>query len=358
MPLVSSMAKRVVVSKFGGVEELMVVEEPDPAPGPGQVRVRLTSVGLNHADLMGRRGEYRLMSGDPPFTPGLEGGGTIDATGDGVAAEMIGRRVCLDVTAPRRGAAATDPKAGMTGTYRTAIVVDQGHAVSIPDEVPDAMAGALWLTYLTAWGGLIWRQGLRPGQWVAIPAASSGVGLAAAQVAKAAGAVVVGLTTKAAKIDALKDFPESAFDHYVATGGVDGRSRSWHRDLLRLTEGRGIDVFFDPVASGAYLESEIKSLAPGGTIWVYGLLGRPGPVDVTPLIRKRGAIRGWLLNELPEAGPAALATGYTAVLDGFRTGAYRQRLAGEFPLSAVAEAHEAMERGEHMGKLVLRPDRD
>ncbi len=336
--------KRVVVDGFGGFEQLRLVEEPGPSPGPGEVRVALTSIGMNHADLMARRGEYRLMSGEPPFTPGLEGGGVIDAVGDRVNESRIGERAILSARAPR------SKQDGLCGTYRSHYVVAESEAVAAPREISDIELGTLWLTYLTAWGCLVWKQEIRPGQFVAVPAASSGVGLAASQIIKAQGAISIGMTTRQAKADPLNEIPEAMFDHLVVTGG----ESDWRKRLKEITHGQGVDVFFDPVASGEYLNTEIRCLAKGGVIWVYGLLGAPGTVDVTPLIVKQGAIRGWLLYDLLADEPAA-QRGYNELLDGFQSGAYKQRIAQTFALDDVRAAHEAMERGDHIGKLVLAP---
>ena len=337
--------QQVIVSRFGGPEVLELCNLPDPELGAGQVRVRLTSVGMNHADLMARRGEYRLSSGDPPFTPGIEGGGVIDAVGTAVNGCAVGQRVTLGAGAPRR----------FGGTYCTHYIVDASETVPAPDTLPDLQLGALWLTYLTAWGCLMWKQKLRAGQVLALPAASSGVALAAAQIAKRCGATAIGLTGSEAKAAQLRELPEADYQEVVVSRDRDGNPTAWHRELKRITGGHGVDVFFDPVAAGAHLDSEIRALAQHGTIWVYGLLGRPDKVDVSPLIRKYGAIRGWLLSELMEAGDDTVQDGYREILEGFAAGHYRQRIAASYPLSEVCAAHEAMERGEHVGKLVLLP---
>lgn len=338
--------KRVVVEQFGGVETLRVIEEPTPEPGAGEVRVRLTSVGMNHADLMARRGEYKLSSGEPPFTPGLEGGGVIEAIGGGVTWLRIGDRVILgnDLRTPGQGA------------YRTHVVCRASGVVPAPPAhvIPDEQLGAIWLTYLTAWGCLVWKQQLKPGQFVGIPAASSGVGLAAAQVVKRAGGVAIGLTSSPAKVDRIRATPRCSFDHLVVTANEQG-PLPWYKDIRRVTNDHGIDVYFDPVAAGNFLGSEIRTLAQHGTIWVYGLLGAPGLVDVSPLIRKHAAIRGWLVSELTDAGEDTLQAAYRAVLDGFADGSYRQHVDRLFALDDVRAAHEYMERGGHVGKLVLVP---
>lgn len=341
---------RVVVKCFGGPEVLELEEAATPGPGAGEVLVRLLSIGMNHADLMGRRGEYKLSTGEPPFVPGLEGGGVIEAVGPGVRERKVGQRVVLgiDVARPIDGG----------GTYRSHMVVPARQAIVAPDGLPDAQLGAIWLTYLTAWGCLVWRQRVGPGMFIGIPAASSGVGLAAAQVAKRAGATTIGLTTSPAKVERLRQVAGDAFDHLIVTANSQG-PLPWYKDIRRVTADHGVDVFFDPVAAGNFLGSEIRCLAQHGTIWVYGLLAQPGPVDVTPLIRKHASIRGWLVSELADAacggGEATLEQGYREVLGALADGRYRQRVDRTFPLAQAREAHEYMQRGSHVGKIVLVP---
>lgn len=336
--------KRVVVEAFGGPETMRVVEEPTPEPGAGQVRVRVTSIGLNHAELMARRGEYKIVSGNPPFTPGLECGGVIEAVGPGVTRRKVGDRVIVGLATPRRG----NDAAG--GTYRSHYLCDESGVIPAPNAIPDDQLGAIWLPYLTAWGCLIWKQALKPGEFVGIPAASSSLGLAAAQVVRRAGGIPIGLTTHTDKIDALRQLPTARFEHIVVT-----TDNPWHEEIKKITRGHGIDVYFDPVAAGEYLDTEIRTLAQGGTIWIYGLLGKPGVINLFPLIRKSAAIRGWVLTELAAQPEDVARSACEQVLEGFARGEYVQHVGGRLALEDVREAHEAMERGRHIGKLVLVP---
>lgn len=341
--------RQVVVEQFGGPEVLELREVATPTPAAGQVRVQVISIGMNHADLMGRRGEYKLSTGDPPFTPGLEAGGVIDAVGDGVDASRVGTRVCLAPDAARLSK-------GRPGTYASHYVCDDDEALAAPDALPDDQLGAVWLPYLTAWGALVWKSELHPGQVVACPAASSSTALAATQIARRHGATVIGLTTSPHKAEVLAE----SFDHVVVTHERDAETgertmRPWHREMKSLTGGRGVDVFFDPVAAGAYLNTEVRCLAQHGTIVVYGLLGTPGPVDVTPLIRKHASIVGYVNDELFTIGRAAWMPGVEHLFEGFASGAYRQTLAARFPLAEVQRAHVEMHRGAHVGKMVLLP---
>ncbi|BAC89890.1 zinc-dependent alcohol dehydrogenase family protein [Gloeobacter violaceus] len=335
--------QKVIVEAFGGVERLHLAALPDPCPTGQQVLVRLTSIGMNHADLMARRGEYRLSSGEPPFTPGLEGGGYIEAVGPAVHDRHVGQRVLLSLDAP------VHPE-GRVGTYGTHYLTSAAQTVIAPDALPDQLLGALWLAYLTAWSCLIWRQGLRAGQVVLLPAASSSVAIAAAQIVRHHGGVAIGTTTSALKCEKLQAMGESAYAQIVCTG-----ERQWRKQVKKLTDNRGVDVVFDPVGAGPLLQSAIHLLAEGGTIWIYGLLGKPDVLDVTPLIRKRAALRGWLLDELSALGSEPVQRAYQHVLDRFADGTYALPIAGIFPLRDVREAHARMERGAHIGKFILVP---
>jgi NADPH:quinone reductase len=332
---------KVIVNAFGGSDRLSVVEDPNPIAEGDRVLVRLTSIGINHADLMARRGEYRLISGTPPFTPGIEGGGYIEAVGDNVRERYVGQRVSLTLDAPA--------SCGIgNGTYQSHYLVAADKTIPVPDGIADELLGAMWLPYLTAWGCLVWKQKLQPGQTVLIPAASSSVAIAASQVVKYYGGIAIATTTSASKLERLQAMPEAQYEHLVLTSDP-----QWWRSIKKLTAGKGLDVIFDPVAAGEFLNQEIRLLANGGTIWIYGLLGKPDIVDVTPLIRKGAAIRGWLLNEL--SGKDVEASAYQHVLDCLARGIYQLAIAAKFSLSDVREAQNFMEKGEHIGKLVLIP---
>ncbi|MCG8511844.1 MAG: alcohol dehydrogenase catalytic domain-containing protein, partial [Rhodospirillales bacterium] len=158
---------QVLIEQFGDPDVLELREVETPQPGPGQVVVRLTSIGMNHAELLGRKGGYKASTGEPPFVPGIEGGGIVEAIGDDVENLPLGQRVSLGPNLPR----AVDGPHG--GTYRTHMLVDANVALPAPDAIPDEQLGAIWLAYLTAWGCLVWKHGIQEGDRVGIPAASS-----------------------------------------------------------------------------------------------------------------------------------------------------------------------------------------
>ena len=334
--------KQVIVRKFGSVETMDVASVNSLRPGVGEVVIRLISVGLNQADLMARRGEYRLSSGEPPFTPGIEGGGVISAVGTGVNDRAVGQRVILTVGAVAR-----------RGTYRSEFLAAVAETIVVPEGINDELLGALWLPFLTAWGALVWQQALQPGQIVMLPAASSSVAIAASQIAKQLGCITIGTTTSPEKVDALHTLESAQYDHLVVTRQSQGET-PWWRTVKQIAQGKGADVIFDPVAAGDFLSTEIRLLAQGGTIWVYGLLGMAGRVDVSPLIRKNAAIRGWLLNFV--VGTSAEKEGYRHILKQVAAGRYTLPIAGKFSLENVREAHTEMEAGKHIGKYILQPD--
>ncbi|MEO1620582.1 MAG: zinc-binding dehydrogenase [Cyanobacteria bacterium J06632_3] len=339
--------QQVVVHAFGGIENMTCQQVSELTPGPGEVVIKMLSIGMNQADLMARRGEYRLSSGPPPFTPGIEGGGVIVAIGEEVTTRKVGQRVSLTIGAPTQSPA-------NRGTYRSQFVASANDTVPVPEGIPDELLGALWLPFLTAWGALIWRQNVQPGQWVMLPAASSSVAIAASQIAKQQGCITIGTTTSPEKIEALQALPSAQYDHIVLTqNSADSDQRPWWRTVKQITGGRGVDVIFDPVAAGDFLNTEIRLLAQCGTLWVYGLLGNPNTVDVSPLIRKDASIRGWLLNTL--ADTPAEATGYDHILKNIASGTYSLPIAKTFPLVQVCEAHTSMEAAHHIGKYILTP---
>ena len=345
--------KKVIVEQYGGPEVLRVVEDVPANPGAGEVVVRMTSIGLNHAELMGRNGRYKASTGEPPFTPGIEGGGVIASVGAGVDPTRVGQRVSLGPNLPR-GIAGPHG-----GTYRTHMAVDAGVALPAPDCIPDDQLGAIWLPYLTAWGCLAWKAGVKPGDIVGIPAASSSVGLAAAQVCRQLGATAIGLTSSPDKAEQLHAMPTAAFDHLVVTHRRDEQGarvmRKWHHDIKRLTDGHGVDTYFDPVGAGPYFSTEIRSLAVGGRIFVYGLLGEPGVIDLSPMIIRQASVHPWMLYESVAAGEEVWRGQCQAIFEAFESGVFQQRLGGIYPLAEARRAHEEMQRGEHIGKLVLVP---
>lgn len=335
--------QQVVVKQFGDVEALELIEQPTPSPESDQILIQLTSIGMNHAELMQRAGYYKATSGDPPFTPGLEAGGIIQSVGRNVNTRHTGQRVILTLDATR------NENLGR-GTYTSHYLTTPNYTLPAPDGIPDTHLGILWLPYLTAWGALIHRAQIKPTDFIMIPAASSSVAIAAAQIAKQIGAKILGTTTSPEKIELLNAMPEAPYDIILDTNNED-----WYKQAKAFTEGKGFNLIFDPVAAGEFLNAEIKLLAKNATLIIYGLLGKPDVVNITPLILKSARIQGFVIDELLHEPEDVIQTGYEYVLKHVATKQFNIPIAGKFKLAEVQKAHTTMHSGSHIGKFILTP---
>lgn len=229
----------IEISGHGGVDRLVLRERPDPEPGPGQVAIRVHAFGLNFADVLARLGMY-AQAPPPPFVPGFEVAGTVAAVGPGVTGLVPGQRV----------AALTE-----FGGYATRVVVPAMGAVPIPEQMDYVTAAAVPVTFVTAYHALIALGGLQPGERVLVQAAAGGVGLAAVQLARNAGAVVIGTCGSPEKVRFLQQFGvEHAFDYRA--GDVAARVRA-------LTGPDGLDVVLDSVG-GRFIRTGLSLLGPNG----------------------------------------------------------------------------------------------
>src|SRR5690606_11552378 len=192
--------RAVVIREPGGPEVLEVREVPRPEPGPGEVLVRVAASGLNRADLLQRRGAYPAPPGWPADIPGLEFAGTVEALGEGAEAEAARGPGGWDL---REGA----PVMGIVGGggYAEAVVVGARELIPVPRGMPLVDAGAIPEVFLTAYDALFRQMGLEMGETVLVHAAASGVGTAALQLARAAGARVIGTSRTAAKLRRLEE---------------------------------------------------------------------------------------------------------------------------------------------------------
>lgn len=339
--------RRLIVREFGSTNRLVSETVPDPVPTPGtrEIVVRLTSIGMNHADLLTRKGYYKLASGEPPFVPGLEGGGYVHSVAEGVTERKAGQRVILGLNAPTR-------PLGLTGTYQTHYLTTVEKTVLAPDGIPDELLGVYWQPYITPWGCIVWKAPIKPGSSVLLSAASSSVALAASQVFKNLYSCrVFATTTSEEKLEKLRSMPEAQFDHVFFMD----EKLEWARQIKDLTARKGVDVVFTSVTSGEFMDASIQLLARNGVVWLYGLLGHPGIVNLRPLIRKSASVRGWGLTELILGDNEGLNRAYDHVLKAVQSGIYKLPIGGIFSLEDAQRAQEEMEKGQHIGKFVLVP---
>ncbi|QUS41980.1 quinone oxidoreductase [Tardiphaga alba] len=321
--------RAVVMNRPGGVEVLQYIQLPDPAPGPGQVRVELAAAGVNFMDVGVRRGMlWKDQSG--PATLGVEGAGIVAALGSGVHDFKIGQRVAW-VYAP--------------GSYAESAVMPAASLVSIPDGIDDLTAAAVMMQGLTASHFTTDFYPIQIGDVALVHAAAGGLGLLITQIVKARGGKVIGRVSSTQKAAAARD---AGADHVI----VD-KEGDFADEVLRLTDGRGVDVVYDGSGPSTF-EGSLKALRRSGTFCWYGpVLGGPGPLDIMSLPKSIKLGYAVFLDHIPTVD--ALRTKSGRLFDWILKGHLRVRIGAKYSLQDAAKAHSDMESRASTGKLLLIP---
>jgi putative PIG3 family NAD(P)H quinone oxidoreductase len=301
-----------------------------PQPGAGQVLIRVGHAGVNRPDVLQRQGGYPPPLGASPI-PGLEIAGEVVALGEGVAAHLLGQRVCALVTG---------------GGYAEYCLAHAGHCLVVPEGLPLAEAAALPETLFTVWHNLFQRGGARAGETVLVHGGTSGIGTTAILLGKAFGLTVIVTCGSEAKCEAARAI---GADH-----AIDYKTADFVEDVKAITGGKGVEVVLDMV-SGDYVPRTLKCLAEDGrhvTIAVLG--GAKAELNMALLMIKRHTLTGSTLRARSDAFKAALAADIAdKVWPLVAQGALRPVMDKRFPLDQAGEAHRRMELGEHIGKIVL-----
>jgi len=326
----SDMMKAIVMRGAGGPEVLELREVPRPEPGPGEVRVRVASSGLNRADLSQRMGRYPAPPGSPQDILGLELAGTVDALGKGV-----------------RGLEVGDAVMGILGGggYAEYALSPQETLVPVPEGMSPATAGAIPEVFMTAYDAAFMQEGLKAGETLLVHAVGSGVGTAALQLARRAGATVIGTSRNQDKLERAR---ELGLEHGVVA------DEGWPDRVLTLTGGRGVDVILDLVGA-AYLAGNQRVVAERGRHIVVGVpAGSEATLNLRVLMGRRASIRGTVLRARPVAEKSAVAAAFVReVLPGFVSGTLAPVIDRVLPASEVAEAHRLLESNRSFGKILL-----
>jgi len=325
--------KAVRFTGKGGPEVVELAEIEAPRPSRGEVLVRVRAAAMNRADLLQRRGLYPPPPGFREDIPGLELAGEIAALGEGVSGWKVGDQVMA--------IAAGEAQAELT-------VVHERMLLRVPAGMSITDAGALPEAGMTAHDALFTIGGLRPGATVLIHAAGSGVATAALQIARAAGALTIGTSRTADKLEKARAL---GLDHGIL---VEKEEPKFADQVKTLTGRRGAAVILDFVG-GAYAADNIASLAPGGRIVVIGTMGGPKTqVDLGLLMRARGSIHGTVLRPRPlEEKIAATQAFGRDVLPLIAAGRVKPVVDCVLPAAQARGAHERMERNDSFGKIVL-----
>ncbi|OMG58388.1 MULTISPECIES: NAD(P)H-quinone oxidoreductase [Brevundimonas] len=313
----------------GPADALRLTTRPLPAPGPGEIRIRVRAAGVNRPDIVQREGRYPPPPGASDIL-GLEVAGEVDALADGVSRWAVGDRVCALLGG---------------GGYAEYALVDARHALPIPDGLDFTQAAALPETAFTVFANVFEGGGLKAGETLLIHGATSGIGVMAIQMAKAAGARVIATSRGAAKAEAAR-----------ALGADVSLDATEHDLAAAIQEAGGADVVLDMVGA-AYAELNLNALKPGGR-WVViaTLTGAKAEIDLMRIMLKRIVLTGSTLRSRPADEKARLAAAVEAtVWPWVASGAVRAQVEATFPLAEADAAHAHLEAGAHVGKVVLLP---
>lgn len=310
---------------------LVVENRPVPKPRKGEVLVKVAAAGVNRPDLLQRRGLYPPPPGITDI-PGLEISGTVVGTGGGVTKLKTGARVCALVAG---------------GGYAEYCVVPQEQCLPVPKGLSMEEAAGLPETHFTVWTNLFDRGLLKKGETLLVHGGSSGIGLAAIQLAKARGARVFTTVGNAAKAQACRDAG--------ADLAIDYRQQDFVAEVAAATGKRGVDVILDMVG-GDYIGRNLRCLAiDGRLVQIAFLKGPKVEVDWTPLMVRRLTYTGSTLRPRSAADKTRLAQDLLReAWPLLEAGRVLPRIHREFDLEQAAEAHALMESSEHIGKIMLR----
>ncbi|MEJ7629546.1 MAG: NAD(P)H-quinone oxidoreductase [Nocardioidaceae bacterium] len=321
--------RAVVCRTAGGPDVLEIVEVPDPEPLPGEVLIRVAATAVNRADVMQRQGSYPPPPGASEIL-GLECAGVVAALGEGVRGWQVGDRVCALLSG---------------GGYAEQVAVPAGQVLPTPAGLDDSQAAALPEVSCTVWSNVFMVAGLRPGEVFLVHGGGSGIGTMAIQLANQLGATVtctVGSPEKAAFCRELG-----------ADLTIDYRRQDFVDEVRRFVGG-GADVILDNMGA-AYLGRNVDLLAHEGRLVVIGLQGgAKAELNLATLLGKRGAVIATALRSRPPAEKSSIVASVREnVWPLVEDGTVRPIVHATFTIDDVVAAHELVDSGAHVGKVVV-----
>lgn len=321
--------RAVVCSQLGAPDLLSLGELPDPEPGPGQVTIEVETASFNFPDLLVIAGEYQFRS-EPPFAPGAEAAGTIVALGQGVTGFAVGDRVAA---------------IGSSGAFAERWSVDAALTVPIHDGISFETAAACTMTYGTSYHGLVQRAGIQPGETMLVLGAAGGVGSAAIDIGKALGATVIAAaSTEEKRAFCLGLGADHAIDY------TDGRFRE---SIAELTDGRGVDVVYDPVG-GPHSEAAMRSIAWGGRHLIVGFTAGEIPrIALNIPLLKGASLVGVFWGSFAARDPQTNRSNASRILDMVEEGVLTPRIAATLPFESFSDGFAMLASRSVMGKALL-----
>jgi putative PIG3 family NAD(P)H quinone oxidoreductase len=325
--------RAVLYDSVGSAEVLYVGEAPDPQPAPDEMLIRVRATALNRADLLQRRGAYPPPPDASPIL-GLEVAGEVVQAPEG-APFAIGERVMAVVTG---------------GGYAEYACVPVGMAMRVPEFFTWEQAAAIPEVFLTAYLNLFMLGGLQAGESVLIHAGASGVGTAAIQLAREAGARIFATAGTPEKLAKCRELGAMLAINY--------KQEDFAAVVRGATGGRGVDLILDFIGAPNWA-ANLEALAIGGRLMLIGFLGgsKAPALDLAPILIKSLRVTGTTLRRTPLPQKIALTRAFeTFAMPRFQSGALQSIIDRVFPLSQAAEAHRYMESNQNIGKIILRVD--
>jgi NADPH:quinone reductase-like Zn-dependent oxidoreductase len=327
------MARIVRIHEYGDPSVLKIEDIDVPPPASREAQIEVKSIGLNRAEVMFRTHAY-VYEARFPSRLGYEAAGIVKAIGADVSGFTTGDVVSL----------VPPPDIARWGTYGEVANVPARNLVKHPENISFEEAAASWMQYVTAWGALVEQARLTQGDFVIVTAASSSVGIAAFQVARAVGATIIATTRTSAKRQPLLD---NGAHHVIATEEEDLVTR-----VMEFTNGLGARVVFDPVGGPAF-EAPTQSMSRGGILLEYGALSsEPTPFPLFSVLGKSLTLKGYLYPEIVN-DDAALDRAKSFITRGLASGQLKPVIARVFRLDQIQEATRFLESNVQVGKIVV-----
>ena len=322
--------RAIVCDGHGDLDRLLLDEDAaEPTPGPGQVAIRVAAAGVNFADTLMVAGTYQATP-EPPFTPGLEASGTVQAVGPEVDGLQPGQRVMAILD---------------SGGFAEVALARAADVFALPDELEVETAAAVPISYGTAHGALVWRAALQPGETLLVHGAAGGAGLAAVEVGKALGARVIATAGGREKTEIAR--------RHGADETLDYRAEDIRERVKALTDGRGADVVYDPVG-GDVFKASLRCIAWSGRIVVIGFAS--GEVPAPPaniLLVKNIAVLGFYWGSYRTHAPDLMRRQFDDLRAWLQAGKLHPYVSARYPLADARGALEALKSRRTSGKIVL-----
>ncbi|MBJ6371687.1 NADPH:quinone oxidoreductase family protein [Sedimentitalea arenosa] len=330
--------KAMLSTAPGGPETLELTDLPDPAPRKGEVRIRVRAAGVNFPDTLMIRDLYQVKP-PRPFAPGGEVAGEIDAVGEGVSGLSVGDRVLA--------------LSGFGG-FATHLTIDAGRVIPIPDAMPYEDAAAFIFTYGTSHHALKDRAHLKQGESLLILGAAGGVGAAAIELGKAAGAKVIAAVSSDEKATFCKSLGADETIVYPRELDRDAQ-KALSAEIKKLAGPDGVDVVYDAVG-GEYAEPAIRALAWEGRFLVVGFPAGIPKIPLNLTLLKGSQIVGVFWGASTMRDPKGHAQNVSELFALYAEGKIKPQISARFPLAQAAEALTLMQDRKVMGKVVLTTD--